>query len=919
MLIYKYLLNSKYLLPAAIIKPRLIGIALLLILAFQFLTVYPKISVANISISDDLKLLPRDTYNCSVGGVVSFVRLTSDSNITDEFHRSRKVVQINVDANQWQLRSVISNFHRAYCMVEADQELHLRDLLNEDEVTKLVNALNSIINRQDIKLQSFNTAADLAIQLSSLLADSEQSSIARKEAIRSRLRNSIQKGDAASVEIFIDEFVHEFRSGHTETISGPQDFLDELNEYLGDISIEEIARVNPLSIQRTLYSFVVQFPEPENGTAKCSAATNQKGAVRALLAGIDAYENSPLRGPVNDIELFKKTLEIRGIRDIRMSPDISRDKLIHLMRTLVLDTSCGDTVLFHFSGHSTQILKEPVCGNQVNCSLKGWNVWPLLVDYSLEGGGLLHAAELSQFITAIRNRGANVAMFLDTNYAAGMDIINLQNLATPSDHTWKGRIIASDDSSPQEPDLGNITPVQDHAGDYAVFYATDASTMAYEKAFTLPNQERQTFGAFSYAVAQALQITENPTVLEMLGAIYNEYRTEEFSLEHGRIKPVLDATDPKMLLFQRYSQLKSDTLDIEIISPRLVRGARPINSPRFEISGILNNRHNYANFTVDLVTVEVASNGQFSAEIELKPGRSEIHFAAIDFNYRFHTKTIKFELSDDLEHLARQGRKYALVIGNQDYTHDQDFHDLTTPHGDAKAIAALLKKKYSFETSILSRSGKTHELIILDAKEREIHSTIQLLKNLLTENDTLIVYYAGHGIYQKDIERAYWLPVDAVPDQDYTWIKATDLTDKLKQFTARNILVVADSCYSGAMAKREVPELKTLDENRRKALLKAATRKSRILLSSGGTEPVLDGGGKGHSVFARAFITALEKMDKDIFSSREIYNQFIYPMVQGTENQEPQHRELEQSGHEGGDVIFMRAGVGIPGQMTGDK
>ncbi len=374
---------------------------------------------------------------------------------------------------------------------------------------------------------------------------------------------------------------------------------------------------------------------------------------------------------------------------------------------------------------------------------------------------------------------------------------------------------------------------------------------------------------------------------------------------------MLDASAPDMRFFERPNPFEQGTLEIEILSPELTRGVKMVKSPKLKIEGRLINPKKYANLTIDLKPVEVDWNGHFSIEVDLTLGRNALKFAAIDYNYVFHTKKIEFELADDVERLATESKKYALIIGNQDYI-DDHFRDLKTPLRDVEVIGNLLRERYGFKTTIQSSTGSVIDLILHNATALKIHSTIKLLKNRLPENSILILYYAGHGVYQKDIDRAYWLPVDAEPDADYTWIKATYLTDKLKQFAARNILVVADSCYSGAMAKRDVPALMTLDEDRRKALIKAATRKSRILISSGGTEPVVDSGGGDHSVFARAFITALQQMDMEIFSSHEIYSQFIYPIVHGNEKQEPQHKELEQSGHEGGDVVFWQtAAAGV--------
>ena len=93
-----------------------------------------------------------------------------------------------------------------------------------------------------------------------------------------------------------------------------------------------------------------------------------------------------------------------------------------------------------------------------------------------------------------------------------------------------------------------------------------------------------------------------------------------------------------------------------------------------------------------------------------------------------------------------------------------------------------------------------------------------------------------------------------------------------------------------------------------RALLALSQRRTRILISSGNNEPVADSGGKGHSVFARALITGLEDMPHDSFSARELFDGYLLPLVVANADQEPQYRPIERSGHEGGDVVFVRQG-----------
>jgi hypothetical protein len=82
--------------------------------------------------------------------------------------------------------------------------------------------------------------------------------------------------------------------------------------------------------------------------------------------------------------------------------------------------------------------------------------------------------------------------------------------------------------------------------------------------------------------------------------------------------------------------------------------------------------------------------------------------------------------------------------------------------------------------------------------------------------------------------------------------------------------------------------------------------KSRTLMASGGNEPVSDGGGDGHSVFGRVFLTGLAQMDKGTFTASELFRDFVQERVAGKANQTPEYNPLRNSGHESGDFVFVR-------------
>ena len=89
-----------------------------------------------------------------------------------------------------------------------------------------------------------------------------------------------------------------------------------------------------------------------------------------------------------------------------------------------------------------------------------------------------------------------------------------------------------------------------------------------------------------------------------------------------------------------------------------------------------------------------------------------------------------------------------------------------------------------------------------------------------------------------------------------------------------------------------------------KELIKLVPKKTRIIITSGGNEPVIDSGGENnHSVFAYGFIKTLEEVDQATLSNN------IFPKIReyvlNNAEQTPEMSILTQAGHDGGDFIFV--------------
>jgi tetratricopeptide (TPR) repeat protein len=232
------------------------------------------------------------------------------------------------------------------------------------------------------------------------------------------------------------------------------------------------------------------------------------------------------------------------------------------------------------------------------------------------------------------------------------------------------------------------------------------------------------------------------------------------------------------------------------------------------------------------------------------------------------------------------GNYYALVIGIQNYRH---LTPLQTVRKDVADIAALLKQEYGFKVEML-----------LNASRRQILMSLGKYRRELSKKDNLLIYYAGHGWLDEDADAGYWLPIDALQDNDVDWLSLTSVTSVVRAIPAKHVMIVADSCYSGKLTRGV--HIKQKGTNYLDRMVK---KRARVVMTSGGLEPVLDSGGAGgHSVFAAAFLRAL-KENRDIIDSTTLFTRIRRPVMLNA-TQTPEYADIRKAGHEGGDFIFVR-------------
>ena len=132
-------------------------------------------------------------------------------------------------------------------------------------------------------------------------------------------------------------------------------------------------------------------------------------------------------------------------------------------------------------------------------------------------------------------------------------------------------------------------------------------------------------------------------------------------------------------------------------------------------------------------------------------------------------------------------------------------------------------------------------------------------------------------------------------------------------------IVVADSCYSGTLTRSSIGQLESgMSEEARARWLKAMVNaRARTVLTSGGVQPVLDGGGGKHSVFARIFLDVLSE-NNDAMEAQRLYREVAARVLDQASRfqmeQRPEYAPLKFAGHESGDFLFVPRSVVATGR-----
>ena len=250
-----------------------------------------------------------------------------------------------------------------------------------------------------------------------------------------------------------------------------------------------------------------------------------------------------------------------------------------------------------------------------------------------------------------------------------------------------------------------------------------------------------------------------------------------------------------------------------------------------------------------------------------------------------------------------KGVYHALIMGNNQYRDiNSQWRPLKTAVTDAETLAGLLSNEYGFEDVV----------VLKDASRREMLLALNQLSQRIQPDDSVLVYYAGHGFLDDETQRGFWVPVDAVGGDHTTYLRNSTIRDEMSVIASRakHTLLVSDSCFSGSLlsrgAKPVIPET-----GADRYYQKVADKKSVQIITAGGIEYVDDDyRGSGHSPFTYFLLNELKHNNQPVITVSELSSN-VEKAVANNVDQVPASGVLQGAGDELGEFIFLKLNISV--------
>jgi hypothetical protein len=209
--------------------------------------------------------------------------------------------------------------------------------------------------------------------------------------------------------------------------------------------------------------------------------------------------------------------------------------------------------------------------------------------------------------------------------------------------------------------------------------------------------------------------------------------------------------------------------------------------------------------------------------------------------------------------LSPDEKRYALIIGNEDYSKYQLGLDkevnVAYAANDARVFAEYAEKTLGIP--------KENITVLIDATKGQMSQQLNQLKGFIEVEKgeaEVVFYYSGHGLPEMYSNTPYLIPVDVNANQPNEGIALQRVYSDLSEFPSKKVTVILDACFSGGARQKELVALKAVKV---KANVENVPGNLVVLASSSGTEASAVYSEKQHGYFTYFLLKDLKETSAD--------------------------------------------------------
>jgi hypothetical protein len=216
---------------------------------------------------------------------------------------------------------------------------------------------------------------------------------------------------------------------------------------------------------------------------------------------------------------------------------------------------------------------------------------------------------------------------------------------------------------------------------------------------------------------------------------------------------------------------------------------------------------------------------------------------------------------------------------------------------DISAFKEILLEKFEFEEQ------QVIELTNASATFESVSSQLEKY-TALGEDDTLIIYFSGHGgQFDQEIEEGYWALYNT--NNKKNALSFNDIVKKLERINCKHILIISDSCYSRSLLNAWPNVVGKIRNKRTEQEEKYENLKSRYVITSGSFATYEGGEENSTNVFNQKLIQYLKESDKD-FRVSEL-SEYLKNQFKNNSDQKPQSSFINDKNNKYGEFLFKIA------------